>query len=84
MMLGKVTGIRTGQYLYTEWQAEPGDPKTNIRQELYDVRADPNEYKNLALDPRRSAILREFHKVLIRARTCVGPECEFLLPEDLR
>ncbi|KQZ70115.1 sulfatase-like hydrolase/transferase [Nocardioides sp. Root151] len=84
MMLGKVTGIRTGQYLYTEWQAEPGDPKSNIRQELYDVRGDPNEYENLALDPKQESLLAEFHKILVRARTCVGPECEFLLPRNLR
>lgn len=84
MMLGKTTGIRTGQYLYTEWQAEPGDPKSNVRQELYDVLADPNQYVNLAVDDPNKPLLAQFHRVLERARSCVGAECEFLLPTNLR
>lgn len=84
MMLGKVTGIRTGQYLYVEWQAEPGDPKTNVRTELYDVLEDPDQYDNLAEESGHEKLLKQFHGVLEQARTCVGEDCTFLLPENLR
>lgn len=84
MMRGKITGIRTGRYLYTEWQPEPGARHTGIRVELYDVLADPEQYVNLAVDGKHEALLREFHEVLVRARTCVAAECREPLPENLR
>jgi arylsulfatase A-like enzyme len=84
MMLGKVTGIRTGRYLYTEWQPEPGAKHPGILVELYDVLADPEQYVNLAVDGKHEALLREFHEVLGKARRCVAAECRRPLPENLR
>jgi len=84
MMLGKVTGIRTGRYLYTEWQPEPGAKHPGILVELYDVLADPEQYVNLAVDGQHDALLREFHEVLGKARRCVAAECREPLPENLR
>ena len=84
MMRGKVTGIRTSRYLYTEWQPEPGARRPGILVELYDVLADPEQYVNLAVDGKHDALLEEFHRVLVRARTCVGAECRRPLPADLR
>lgn len=85
IMLGKITGIRTSRWLYTEWQPEPGAKKPGILVELYDVRADPDEYVNLAVDGKHQALLDEFHEVLAKARTCVGEDCRAQqLPESLR
>ena len=84
MLRGKVTGLRTGRYLYTEWEPEPGDPKPGILTELYDVLADPNEYENLAVDPANDELVAQLHGILQRTRRCVGPACERLLPPNLR
>jgi arylsulfatase A-like enzyme len=86
MMLGKVTGIRTSHYLYTEWQPEPGEKKPGVLVELYDVTKDPDEYVNLAVGPDRDEeLLAAFHELLGRARTCVGVDCRYLqLPPELR
>ncbi|KRF11485.1 hypothetical protein ASG90_17280 [Nocardioides sp. Soil797] len=84
MLRGLVTGIRTSQYLYTEWNYSPGDEKNNIDTELYDVLADPNQYRNLAVEPGHEKLLAQLHDVLVRARSCKGDECRVLLPENLR
>jgi arylsulfatase A-like enzyme len=84
MMLGKVTGIRTARYLYTEWQPEPGARDPGILVELYDVLADPQQYVNLAVDGKHDALVEEFHELLGRARRCVADECRERLPENLR
>lgn len=85
IMLGKITGIRTSRWLYTEWQPEPGTKKPGILVELYDVRADPDEYVNLAVDGRHQALVDQFHEVLAKARTCVGEDCRAQqLPDELR
>lgn len=86
MMLGKVTGIRTSRYLYTEWQPEPGEKKPGVLVELYDVTKDPDEYVNLAVGPDRDEeLLAAFHVLLGKARSCVGVECRVLqLPPSLR
>lgn len=85
MMLGKITGIRTGRWLYTEWQPEPGAKHPGILVELYDVQADPDEYVNLAVDGEHQELLDAFHELLAEARTCVAAECrERLVPEELR
>ena len=84
MMLGKITGIRTSRYLYTEWQPEPGTKHPGILVELYDVLADPEQYVNLAVDGRHEGLLQQFHEVLVDARRCVATECREPLPEGLR
>jgi arylsulfatase A-like enzyme len=84
MLLGKVTGLRTGRYLYTEWQPEPNDPKPGILTELYDVRKDPNQYDNLAVDPANDELVAELHRILVQARRCRGAACERPLPPGLR
>jgi hypothetical protein len=86
MMLGMVTGIRTSRYLYTEWQPEPGDEHPGVLVELYDLTKDPEEYVNLAVgSDRDKTLLREFHRLLAKARRCVGADCrDLVLPEHLR
>jgi arylsulfatase A-like enzyme len=85
IMLGKITGIRTSRWLYTEWQPEPGARKPGILVELYDLRADPEEYVNLAVDGEHQALVDQFHRVLGEARTCVGADCRNQqLPRALR
>jgi len=53
--------IRTDRYRYTEWSG--GDEGV----ELYDYRADPNEYRNLAVEPGSATLLREL-KTLLETR----------------
>ncbi|MBD8869789.1 sulfatase family protein [Nocardioides donggukensis] len=85
MLLAKISGLRTGRYLYTEHQPEPGDAKPGILVELYDVLEDPEQYDNLAIDPEYADLVDELSGVLAKARTCVGSECtEQLLPANLR
>lgn len=84
LLRGKVTGLRTPQYLYTEWLSEPWDWEPGIERELYDIRADPEQYHNLATDPEYADLVEQLHEVLERARTCAGPSCRTPLPENLR
>ena len=50
--------VRTERWCYTEW--DEGRRGT----ELYDLRADPNELKNLAKDPATAGVVRQLHKLL--------------------
>lgn len=84
LLRGKVTGLRTPQYLYTEWKSEPWDWEPGIERELYDIRKDPDQYDNLALDPEYADVVAELHKVLERARKCAGQSCRAPLPKTLR
>lgn len=85
MLLGRVTGLRTSRYLYTELQPEPDDPRPGILVELYDVRKDPDQYHNLAVDPAYDDLVARLSAVLADARTCVARECSsMLLPRSLR
>ena len=81
---GKTTGIRTGRYLYTEWQVEPGNEHPGATIELYDVLQDPEQYDNLADDPEYADVVAELHAVLAKARACLGAACRVPLPPDLR
>ncbi|QIX26930.1 sulfatase [Nocardioides sp. JQ2195] len=84
MLQGRVTGIRTGRYLYTEWNYDPGVSRKVVDTELYDVVADPEQYENLATQPGREELIAQLHEVLADARTCRGDGCRALLPENLR
>jgi arylsulfatase A-like enzyme len=84
MLQAKTTGIRTGRYLYTEWLVEPGDKNPGATVELYDNLKDPNQYDNLAKDPKYADIVATLHDVLVKARTCVGVDCQVNLPPGLR
>lgn len=84
MLRGRVTGIRTGRYLYTEWDYGKNGSNKNIATELYDVKADPNQYENLAVQAGHEELIAQLHGVLVKAGTCTGDDCRALLPENLR
>ena len=50
--------VRTEQYRYTEW----GEGQYGV--ELYDHRADPHEWHNLADDPKSAGVVRELKSLL--------------------
>ncbi|GIW81270.1 MAG: iduronate-2-sulfatase [Gemmatales bacterium] len=54
--------IRTPRFRYTEW----GDGKFGI--ELYDYQTDPQEFTNLAKDPRYTETVKKMKKLLQAAR----------------
>lgn len=80
---GKVTGLRTSRWLYTEWLPDRVSRRGPLV-ELYDVTADPQQYDNLADDGRHEELLGRLHRILAEARACAGMECRRMrLPEDL-
>lgn len=81
---GFVTGIRTGDFLYTEWDRNPRIKDKGIEVELYDLRQDPNQYRNLAVDSEYDELVEQLHGVLVKQRECRQESCRGLLPEDLR
>jgi arylsulfatase A-like enzyme len=62
------TGVRTRRYVYVEWA------KTGER-ELYDLRRDPDELRNLASRPAVRALQARLAATLRRLRPCVGAAC---------
>jgi arylsulfatase A-like enzyme len=50
--------VRTERWCYTEWD------EGRRGRELYDLRADPNELKNLAKEPEVAGVVRQLHKLL--------------------
>ena len=71
-----IIGIRTSQYLYTDWATG--------EEELYDLSKDPQEYDNLVEDPDYTDTLTELRQVLHDMRACAGDACRAQLPADLR
>jgi len=52
--------VRTERWRYTEW-----NPGGEFGAELYDHKRDPNEYKNLANDPKYAKVRRELSELVI-------------------
>jgi arylsulfatase A-like enzyme len=69
-------GVRTPRYLYVEHASR--------EQELYDLRADPEEDTNLVDRPAMRGVVRELAQALDRLRDCVGAECTVPLPANLQ
>jgi iduronate 2-sulfatase len=58
--------VRTDRWRYTEW----GD---GVAAELYDHAADPDEYRNLATDPKRATDVAAMKALLARNPRLAGP-----------
>lgn len=59
-------GVRTSRYKYIHWSFSG----TNI--ELYDLKTDPDELKNLAADPAYSSLVDKLEAKASSLRTCRG------------
>src|SRR5206468_5789862 len=67
---GSVTdyaGLRSPEYSYVEW--------ANGERELYDLRRDPDQLKNVASDPASAGTVATLAAQLASARTCAGSSC---------
>jgi arylsulfatase A-like enzyme len=60
------SGVRTTRWMY--WTSESGD-------ELYDLRADPDELTNLADRPDHRAVVRELDAARRALLSCAGEGC---------
>ena len=72
----RLLGLRTPRYLYVE-AAHGG-------RELYDVRRDPQQYRNLAPLPQYDGLQSALAGALARLKDCRGRECSQPLPDRLR
>jgi len=63
--------VRTGRYLYTRHTA--GAPRGEA--ELYDLRRDPDQLRNLAGAGRRAGLEARLGERLDRLQDCAGPAC---------
>lgn len=72
----RLLGLRTPRYLYIE-VAYGG-------RELYDVRRDPQQYRNLARLPAYDGVQGALARVLDRLKDCRGDECARALPPRFR
>jgi iduronate 2-sulfatase len=64
-VLGK--SVRTQRWRYSEWD------RGNQGSELYDHRADPREYKNLAHDPQYAPVVERMKKLLAQESKGLAP-----------
>lgn len=71
----RLLGLRTARYLYVE-VAYGG-------RELYDLRRDPQQYDNLAVDPRYDRLQRRLARALDGLKDCRGSGCARALPASL-
>ncbi|WP_183099748.1 sulfatase family protein [Nocardioides pelophilus] len=69
-------GIRTHRYLFVD--------VAHQRDELYDLRRDPREYRNLIDVPRYAAVRRSLRRALADIRACRGRACSTALPPRLQ
>ena len=64
-------GIRTPRFLYTEYVQRGGQQ----RRELYALKRDPNELRNVIGQERYRSTQRRLARILHRRDDCVGVEC---------
>ena len=69
-------GVRTSRYLYVDLASGA--------HELYDLRRDPREYRNLARDPAYDDVEAVLDHVLQQLRDCQGEQCRRDLPRELQ
>ena len=69
-------GVRTGDYLYVEHASH--------ERELYDLRTDPREVRNLVDRPAERSVVRLMARELDLLRNCRGAQCRRPLPAALR
>ena len=64
-------GIRTNEYKLLYYDGMTEQPEEN-RWELYDLKTDPHETKNVYHDPQHDAVIRRLKKSLARLQTELG------------
>ena len=69
-------GLRTARYSYIRYAT--GET------ELYDLVADPNEFRNRAGDSQYAAVQQELLKAWYHYKDCVADQCRTPLPTDLQ
>jgi arylsulfatase A-like enzyme len=69
-------GLRTGRYLYVE--------HADGERELYDLRTDPQQFRNVVDEPGRAGLVRALARELDRLRDCSGASCRTPMPARLR
>ncbi len=72
----RLLGLRTPRYLYVE--------VAYGARELYDLRRDPQQYRNLAPLPAYDGLQESLARVLHRLKDCRGEECARPLPRRFR
>jgi hypothetical protein len=72
---GLAWGLRTADSKYIEYE--------DGYQQLFDLRADPLEMTNLALDPANAARLTDLHDRMVRLRGPEGPAPDMGTPGSL-
>lgn len=61
-------GVRTADYTFTKWKKRSGRPFA----ELFDRRADPQQLRNVAAQPRYRKVRRELERRLSKLNRCGG------------